>query len=335
MPLPSSAGAARDHEELRVNQTRTIAVVVPSHRRPAALKECVLGLARQLDPADEIIIVVRASDAQSRAVVQAAGRQVPNLHEVIVDGPGVVAALKAGSDHACADLIAFTDDDAIPPPGWTRALRMAFERPDVGLVGGRDVMQAAGSPDCSEVGRISRWGRMVGNHDRGMGPPRNVDVLKGVNMAVRARALRLPLGLRGDGAQPHWEVAVCLAAARGGWMVSYDPAIAVDHFPGDRGHGDERELRNPMSVFNEAFNYHVALAGIRPRLARRALVYGVVIGTTRTPGVVRWLAALLRRERHVMGRLGPSMRGKLAGHRAGRTGGLQLSGIASAEAPTE
>lgn len=332
MPRPSSAGTAHDDEESRVSQTPTIAVVVPSHRRPAQLELCVLGLARQLDPADEIIVVVRASDAESRRVVEEAGRDVQNLREIIVDEPGVVAALKRGSEHARADVIAFTDDDAVPPPSWTRTLRAAFEPSDVGLVGGRDVMEGVGPPDRPEVGTISRWGRMVGDHHRGTGPPRTVDVLKGVNMAVRAQALSVPLGLRGDGAQPHWEVAICLEAARRGWRVSYDPAIVVDHFPGDRGRGDERELSNPTSVFNEAFNYHAALAGIRPTLARRALVYGVVIGTTRSPGIVRWLVALARRERHVAGRLGPATRGKLAGYRAGRAGGLKLWRAASSGA---
>jgi hypothetical protein len=324
MATPSSVGAGRRCEVRRVSRSLSLAVVVPTFRRPDHLRDCLCGLAHQVDPPDEIIIVVRPVDNESRGVIRAMTREVPNLREALVDEPGLVAALKCGVEHTRSDLVAFTDDDAVPPPAWTRALRAAFDAPDVGLVGGRDIIDGTGPPDRSTVGMIGNWGRMVGNHHRGAGPPRNVDVLKGVNMAARAAALSLPLGFRGRGAQPHSEVAICMEAARRGWRVVYDPAITVDHFPGDRIDGDDRDLRGPESVFDEAFNYQASLAGIRPWLGTRALTYGVLVGTTRNPGVARWIVAMARRERPVAGRVGPAVRGRLAGYWAGRTGGLRV-----------
>ena len=216
----------------------TIAVVVPTFQRPERLRGCLPGLAQQLDPADEVIVVVRESDRETRQVVQAFVNGRSDISgRCSLTGPVWWQRWSVGPRLLTPDVVAFTDDDAVPSrvdscaPAGRR-----FLSPAVGVVGGRDIINGTGDANCCTVGRISRWGRMVGNHHRGIGPPRDVDVLKGVNMAARAeKALSLPLGFPGSGAQPHSEVAICLEAARRGWRVVYDPAITVRHFPADRG----------------------------------------------------------------------------------------------------
>ncbi len=302
----------------------TIAVVVPTYMRPDQLRRCLTGLGRQQDRPAECVVVTRASDADSREVVRSMEQAVPGLRCVMVDEPGILAAMRRGVEQVRSDVIAFIDDDAVPPPGWIGGLRAAFASPGVGLVVGRDIVEGEAHADRPVVGTIGRWGRMVGNHHRGTGPPRLVDVLKGVNMAARREALALPLGLRGAGAQVHWEVATSLWAAGRGWRVLYDPAITVDHFPGPRPADDHRDLRTAAAIFDATFNYQLALAGTQSALARRALVYGILVGTTVSPGIVRWSLAVARREATVSGRLWPALRGRLAGHRTGKRGGLRM-----------
>jgi hypothetical protein len=48
-----------------------------------------------------------------------------------------------------------------------------------------------------DVGRVGRWGKLVGNHHLGTGSARSVMVLKAVNMAFRREALAVPEQLRG------------------------------------------------------------------------------------------------------------------------------------------
>jgi GT2 family glycosyltransferase len=292
--------------------TPRISVVVPSWRRPADLRRCLAGLSVQARAADEVVVVRRDVDLATAEVIAGAPIQVV---ETVVRLPGVVAALAAGASAATGDLIAITDDDAVPPPGWVAALLRHFEDARVGAVGGRDRVQyghAAAETATEDVGRLSAWGRLIGNHHRGAGPPREVSVLKGVNMAFRREALALPLDVHGEGAQVHFEVAVCLWARAHGWRVVYDPAIVVDHYCGARVDGDEREHEANEAVRARAHNLVAGILVGRPDLLWRRALYGLLVGDREVPGLVRAAVALLCREREVAGRLSPSIEGQLA-----------------------
>jgi hypothetical protein len=160
------------------------------------------------------------------------------------------------------------------------------------------------------VGRITRWGKVVGNHHLGAGPARRVDTLKGVNMAFRRTALALPRGLRGSGAEVHNEVAICSWASRRGWLLVYDPSILVDHFPAPRLDADRRGDPTPQSVENEAFNLVVSLLSERPRLFWRRAVYGTLIGDAGSPGLLRGAYAFASGDAATAPRVVPSLRGQ-------------------------
>jgi glycosyltransferase involved in cell wall biosynthesis len=156
----------------------------------------------------------------------------------------------------------------------------------------------------------------VGEHHRGDGPPRDVDVLKGVNMAVRRSALgeiRLDERLRGSGAQAHWELGLCLAIGRAGWRVVYDPTVAVDHYPAARLGGDPRDGHTPQALADDVHNETYALLRWLPR--RRKLVafaYGVLVGSRRAPGLLVALeGALTPGRRSVLARLMTAQRARL------------------------
>ena len=126
--------------------------------------------------------------------------------------------MEAGVSAARGEIVAFIDDDAVPRPDWLRRLVRHFDDPEVGGVGGRDYIARPEVPNMPtvDVGRVTRWGKVIGNHHRGTGEPRSVMVLKAAGMAFRRHALALPTGLRGAGAQPHFEVAMSLSAIRRG-----------------------------------------------------------------------------------------------------------------------
>lgn len=151
------------------------------------------------------MVVRRQDDERSRSVLTEPWGAV----EVTVDEPGVVAAIAAGVTGARSEIVAFLDDDAVRRADRLERLLRHFRDPRVGGVGGRDVWrneEPRGQP-TEDVGRITPWGKRIGNHYLGTGRAREVMVLQGATMAFRRQALALPGSLRGSGAQAHFEVA--------------------------------------------------------------------------------------------------------------------------------
>ena len=301
-----------------------ISVVVPTYRRPGQLLRCLEGITAQSRAPSEVIVVRRADDAVTAAALE--GRS--DVIEVTVDRPGVVDAMIAGAGAAFSGIVAFVDDDAVPRRDWIARLADHFQDPSIGGVGGRDVIRGANGSAGPEpqVGWITRAGKLVGNHHLGRGPWREVEVLKGANMAFRRSALAFPEGLRGAGAQPHFEVATCLWASSAGWRIIYDPSIVVDHTPGERFDADGRTNPAGSAVSDSAYNLVASLLAGRPSLASRRALFGLVVGDRGTPGLGRAAAAVVSREPDVAARLVPSLRGQ-AGALRDFAGGRRLRPI--------
>jgi glycosyltransferase involved in cell wall biosynthesis len=297
--------------------TAGIDVVIPTYRRPQLLTRCLAALESQHHPAARVIVVLRPDDGDSKRVVRRARAAADNVRVVEVQTPGVIAAMTAGVAVTTAPLIAFTDDDASPRPDWLARIAMHFVDPAVGGVGGRDLVLGEEGPLTSSVGRFTRLGKLIGNHHLGAGPPRDVEVLKGVNMAFRAQALALPSAglLRGDGAQVDFELLTCGWARRQGWRLIYDPAVLVDHEGAPRHGGDQRVRPTRESLFDAAYNSIVATVAVGGDRPVRRLAYLVIVGTRDRPGLVRGLVALGRGEWDVLARLRPTLAGRVAGLR--------------------
>jgi GT2 family glycosyltransferase len=294
-------------------------VVVPTWRRPEDLGRCLAGLAAQKRLPDEIVIVVRQDDTLTwRFLEQEAPARVPALRTVNLSTPGLIAGVNAGLDAFEGDLVAFTDDDAVPRPDWLERIEAHMsDDPRVGAVGGRDwVHDGEGSNDGASrtVGKVRWYGRVVGNHHLGVGAPRRVDTLKGVNMAFRGAAvsnLRIRPGLRGKGAQVHGELDLSLAVRNAGWKLVYDPAVAVDHYPAQRFDEDQRVGRSLGALANQVYNQTLVLLGRAPRWQRPVvLVYGLLVGSRQAPGLVLALERTLRRRR-ISGAFGASTRARV------------------------
>jgi glycosyltransferase involved in cell wall biosynthesis/GT2 family glycosyltransferase len=286
-------------------------VIVPTYRRPDDLRRCLAGLVRQRLPPAETVVVRRAGDRATEALVSELLKEA--VVDVVVSEPGVLAAMTAGAAAARGDIVAFIDDDAVPRPDWLERLTRHFDDPHVGGVGGRDAL-VTGPPSevrTQDVGRITRWGKLIGNHHRGFGEPRDVMVLKGVGMAFRRDALQLPRGLRGSGAQVHFEVGASLSALRRGWRLVYDPSAVVDHHVAQRFDADRRDRPEPSAERDAAYNLVTCMLEHAPELFWRRALYGLLVGDRGIPGLARAAAALLRGERDVPRRLGPSLAGQI------------------------
>jgi glycosyltransferase involved in cell wall biosynthesis len=289
----------------------TVSVVVPSYRRSESLERCLRALALQERMPDETVVVLRSSDTPSIELVNT--HVLEGLRAAVIDEPGVLAAMRMGVSQTTGDVIAFTDDDAEPSSAWLAGLLRLIDPPEVGAAGGRDVIQAESSPRRTDVGRMTRYGKLVGNHHLGAGPVRDVDSLKGVNMAFRAECLALPRPgvLRGDGAEVYFEVMCSQWTIDHGWRVVYDPEVEVAHAAAQRLGEDQRKRPSRDAVRDASHNFLVATAALdRRRLPRQAL-YAIALGSRDAPGIVRGLLAIARREPEVRRRFMPSLAGSL------------------------
>lgn len=293
-----------------------LTVVIPTFKRPPDLLRCLDGLDAQRRLPDEVIVVCRQEDGETLELLARWLKQPSPYRkkQVVVRLPGVIQAMSAGVREASGDIVAFMDDDAVPWPDWVERLMPHYDAPEIGGVGGRDVMEGAPAPAKRVVGRVTWYGKLIGHHDQGYGSPREADVLKGVNMSFRRNLIRFPQFMRGAGAQAHFEVYVCLSIRRMGYKLIYDPGLMVDHYPAQRHDIDQRNAVVHEAVANASFNLSAALLYGMPAYRRPVRVaYAFLVGDRRTPGLLRFLYGVLRRDRTVVRSFLPAQKGVLEG----------------------
>lgn len=292
-------------------------VIVPTYRRPKDLARCLEALKKQTRSADELLVVVRDTDAETWAFLNSFNSEFLPLRTVTVTAPGAIAAMNVGLDAATGDTISFTDDDAAPHPDWLNRIERHFLSDScLGGVGGRDCLYHDNQlveGESKVVGRVQWFGRVVGNHHLGIGEAREVDILKGVNMSFRQAAImnrRFDQRMRGTSAQIHFEIEFCLALKRAGWKLIYDPMIAVDHYTGQRFDEDQRGKFNELALTNIVHNKTLALLEHLPPVQRSLfLIWTVLVGTRGSPGLVQWLRCLPREGTLATQKLLASIRG--------------------------
>ena len=270
----------------------TVVVCTYSDRRWAELSAATAAVAAQLEPQDELIVVVDHNpDLLVRARAELPGRVVPNTH-----GRGLSGARNTGVDEATGTVVAFLDDDALPPSGWVRSWRESLADPRVVAVGG------AVEP-AWEGGAAPRWfplefGWVVGCDYLGL-PPGGAAIRNpiGASMALRRSALAgiggfselvgrvgtLPVGCE------ETELGIRLGAADPTALVVRDVTAPVQHLvPRDR----QTVRYFVRRCYHEGRSKRVlsGLVGTQTGLASERRY----VTRTLPLGVVRHLAAALR-----------------------------------------
>ena len=297
----------------------TVSVLVPSWRRPDALKRCLYALGRQTQAPFEVVVGLRANDTESTDCLDALGVTWPfPIRCAVTAEPGVIAAMNAALAECRGDIIALTDDDTEPHADWIERISMGFDDAQIGGVGGRD-WQTKERTDRSDVGRVQWFGRVIGNHHLGAGPARAVDVLKGANAAYRApllRAVGFDTRLLGTGAQMFWELALCLPLRRAGWTLVFDPKIAVEHHIAPR-HGDDQRHRGLFASAPQRDAVHnetLVLLEHQQGFARLAFVaWAWLVGTRTEPGLAQLPRLLLLGDRTAIARWRATLTGRMLG----------------------
>ncbi len=219
----------------------TIGVLICAYNRPFDLNRLLLALDQQSHTADDVMVVSHETDRAVRSYLRDRLADDLPLRSITVGELGVVAARNAGIEACRTDLIVMVDDDTEPRPDFLARIFAHFQQdPTLGALGGRDRCHdgiAFDDREEYEVGKISWFGRAIGNHHLGVGPLRDVHFLKGANMSFRVEAvagLDKEFPMRGKGSQPYQDTAFSMAIRRKGWRLRYDPAVLLNHYAGKR-----------------------------------------------------------------------------------------------------
>ena len=228
-------------------------VVICTRDRPAELAGSLAATAAELEPGDAIVVVDSASTDPGavREVADAAGATVVRLER-----PGLSRARNAGVAAAASEVVAFTDDDCRPRPGWRNAVLAAFADDGVGAVTGGVAAEDAGGAmvttlSATEPARIAGWQDPM-------------DFVHGANMAFRRQALAdagpfdelLGAGGRFRAGEDHDMILRVLVA---GWAVVHDPAAVVAH----------RQWRSRPQVVRLEYGYGIGSGAFATKTFRR------------------------------------------------------------------
>ena len=194
--------------------------MIATRDRPEELQHALASLRGLTRAGDEIVVADSASaDDRTRQVAEAAGARYVRCEE-----PGASLARNQGAQIAAGEVIAFTDDDCRPRPGWVDAIAAPYEDQEVAAVVGAVVGADGGTAaDTHHVG-VPRW----------RWPADPAEMGSGASMSVRRSAFdaiggfdeRLGPGAAVAAAEDH-ELFLRLLWA--GWSVTVAPSAVVEH----------------------------------------------------------------------------------------------------------
>jgi GT2 family glycosyltransferase len=292
-------------EALTLDNPTEVSFIVPTLRRPDYLLRCLSSLALQTERPTEVLVGIRADDDLSPPIVRAFSDRL-EIKEVNAKGIGVVGAMNSCLTEAKGRLIGLVDDDVELPPNWLEKMIHHLDAHlDVLGAGGRDFLQdhpakRRSEPHTLDVGRLHWFGRITGNHYRGNGVPRKVDLLRGSNCLYRGDFLRsvgFDESLRGQGAQVHWELALALLARRREKHLFYDPEIEVLHHVAPRMDSDQihRGRFSFDATVDLAFNETYIILKYGSGMFRIAgLLWQLLVGSRACPGIANLIRGAIK-----------------------------------------
>lgn len=128
-----------------------VSVVIPAFRRADRLRTCLTALAAQDHPREHLeVVVVDDGSPQPLAALapEFADRLRLSIHRQDNAGPAV--ARNTGALVAAGTLLAFTDDDCEPEPGWVSELAAAHRAAPDAMIGGT-IVNALPRQWCAEA----------------------------------------------------------------------------------------------------------------------------------------------------------------------------------------
>lgn len=247
-----------------------ISVVICTCDRPATIARAVVSVLEQDYAPFEVLVLDQSHDDRTGVIVRTLAEHDGRLRYLRLQVRGLSRAYNRGAAEARHELLAFTDDDCVAPPGWLEAIAGAFaEHADVQLVYGQvlgplepEALNEPGVVPTLPVERLERLSRKDGFRVFGMG----------ANCAAR-RSTLLRLGgfdevLGGGGPlQSAQDFDLAYRVYRDGGLILLDPRVKVHHY------GFRAEADWPATVGS----YGVGVGGFYFKHVRAGDIYAAAL----------------------------------------------------------
>ncbi len=201
-----------------------ITVVIPTFERPGPLSACLTALAVAF-PADAETIVVADGGTQDVSAVVAAFVEPLRLRLFKTANCGPAAARNRGIEQARGEIIAFTDDDCRPQPGWLKTLASGVVTDPPLAVGGSTLNGLPGNAYADAAQLVLN---LLSRHDRDL--VHRERLLPSNNLAFPTEALR-QLGGFNEAFRTAEDRELCRRWAAAGFALGRVPAAIVEHDP--------------------------------------------------------------------------------------------------------
>lgn len=218
----------------------TIGVLVPSTRANMIIS-CLKALEKQTRRPDGVVVTIPSSDGKLYNAVDSFSKTCSlNIKKIVLEKPGVIAAINNGINFCDNDILCFIDDDAQARPNWIEQIEAYYRKDEkIGAVGGRDLIHCQSKivyKNVKKIGHITWYGKLISNHHNAIDKPVQVKYLKGCNMSCRRKLIEdidTKLETKDNMAEPHWELDIAFGILKRGYNIWFDPDIIVDHYPGE------------------------------------------------------------------------------------------------------
>ena len=213
-----------------------------TYNRRDRLEQTLVALRDQTYPRFEVIVVNGPStDDTAELLVQFAGRAR------LFDCPqaSVSHARNIGVRHAAGDIVAFIDDDAVPPPDWLTHMAKPFRDKRIGAVGG-PVFDVPLDKFDWRICTATRLGIVNVDSPPPIGTYQGVGAdpfpyLAGCNVGVRRSALRQIGGFNTALPYVYDDAEACCRLNDAGYRFGYVERLQVSHYRAVNASRDESQ----------------------------------------------------------------------------------------------
>lgn len=224
-------------------QLPTHSVVIVTYERPDYLRRCLQGLQKEYASLRQIVVVDASRCSQAREFLS--DPMINYVHDPELAGH-MTTSRNHGLLHVSGDVISFLDDDVVVHPGWSIAVRRAFQETGAAAVAGRTLNGEPGEEVAAgKIGDLTPDGELTSNFAASTTGRVAVSHGIGANMSFTREILRELGGFRDDypGTALREDTDIYLRIGRLGGRIVYDPDAAVDHLPAPHVHGNRFDTR--------------------------------------------------------------------------------------------
>lgn len=249
-----------------------VTVAVCTRDRPEDMRCCLEAFMQLPDDGQEYLVIDNcpSSDATEQ-IVKSYGERVRYVRE---NRPGLNIARNRALAEAQHEIIAFNDDDAVPDPGWLRALRSNFADPEVLCVTGLTMPLELETAAQELFEQYSPFGRgfkrtvYYGSPEMALAAGR---VGAGANMALRRAVVALVGGFdealdAGTLTRSGGDTEMFARILLHGYQIIYDPMALSWH----------RHRRTWEALQHTAYGYGVGIFAFWTSLLLRERFLGVL-----------------------------------------------------------